>query len=131
MKMNDVFESKYLSASDLNGRDARVTIADVEVVRIPGTGEKKAAMTFQGKSKGLILNKTNWNTIAEVLGTDETDDWVGKQITLYPTETEYQGRVVDCLRVRRKKAPAASEWQEPPRETAPTEPPAEFEDIPF
>lgn len=126
MKSTDVFSSKYLSAADLRGRDVAVTIDRVEVDKMP-SGEKKPALYFRGKDKALLLNKTNFNTIADVVGADDTDDWEGKQITLYPTETDFQGKMVDCIRVRRKKA--AQDWQEPPQQAAPG--PDDESEIPF
>ena len=132
MKSSDVFASKYLSAADLRDRDATVTIERVEIEKMP-SGEKKPALFFEGKAKGFLLNRTNFNTIAEVLGADDTDDWSGRSITLYPTETEFQGRMVDCIRVRRRKAPAAPEWQEPApppiRETEPAD--LDDNEVPF
>lgn len=130
MKANDIFSSKYLNASDLRGRDVTVTIDRVEVEKMPNSGEKKPALYFRGKDKGLLVNKTNFNTIAEVLGADDTDDWEGKQITLYPTETDFQGKMVDCIRVRRRKA-ATDEWQAPAPQPEPRQPDVDDNEIPF
>ena len=48
-------------------------------------------MYFEGKPKGLVLNKTNANTISDAYG-DETEHWEGKEIVLYEAEVEqYQG----------------------------------------
>jgi hypothetical protein len=98
MIIDDVFSSKYLKASDLRGRDVLVTIAGVEEANLKG-GDKKLLMTFAGKEKGLIVNKTNANRIAQMFGRD-TDRWVGKQITLFPTQVEFQGDYVDAIRVK-------------------------------
>lgn len=131
MKSSDVFSSKYLSAADLRGRDAVVTIDRVEIEKMP-SGEKKPALFFQGKDKALLLNRTNFNTIVELLGADDTDNWEGRQITIYPTETDFQGKVVDCIRVRRKKV--ADDLQAPPPPSMQTEPADNDigdDDIPF
>lgn len=130
MKATDIFSSKYLNAADLRGRDVTVTIDRVEVEKMPNSGEKKPALYFRGKDKGLLVNKTNFNTIAEVLGAEDTDDWEGKQITLYPTETDFQGKMVDCIRVRRRKA-QVDDYQAPPSSVAPPEPEYVDEEIPF
>jgi hypothetical protein len=130
MKSTDVFSSRYISAADLKDRDVAVTIERVEIEKMP-SGEKKPALFFRGKEKAFLLNKTNFNTIADVLGADDTDDWEGKQITIYPTETDYQGKMVDCIRVRRNKK-TASAWQAPPPQDAPA--PSDYDDseeIPF
>ena len=134
MNLNDAFPSKYLKTEDLKGRDVLVTIESVEQVTLPQGQGRKLVATFRGKEKGWIVNKTNANTIANVLGSTDTDDWIGKQITLYPSETEFQGQPVECVRVRRKKAPAAQEWQEPSRITTPQTVPSDDdlgEEVPF
>jgi hypothetical protein len=119
MNLNDAFPSKYLKTEDLKGRDVSVVIEAIDQVTLPQGQGRKLVATFRGKAKAWIVNKTNANTIAKVLGTDETDDWVGQEIVLYPTETEFQGDMVDAIRVRRKKASSAPQ--------APTAPIAESE----
>lgn len=128
MKAADVFTSKYLTYADLRGRDVTVTIDRVEMVSMPD-GQRKPAVFFQNKDRGLVLNKTNFNTIAEATGIDDSDNWSGKQITIYPSETEFQGRMVDCIRVRRNRG-SAQEWQAPPQQTEPISP-DDDESIPF
>ena len=53
--------------------------------------EVKPVLFFEGKDKGLVLNKTNSNTISAAYG-DETDVWVGMGIVLYETMVEFQGQ---------------------------------------
>ncbi len=133
MKPSDIFSSKYLSAADLRERDATVTIEGATIEKMQN-GEKKLALTFRGKEKGFLVNRTNFNSIAEALGTDETDDWEGQQITIYPSETDFQGKTVDCIRVRRKKASTAPQAPAMPASepawTAPSTEPLD-DDIPF
>ena len=57
---------------------------------------------FQGAKKGLVLNKTNANTIAELYG-PQTENWHGRVITLFPTQVDYQGRQVPAIRVRTQR----------------------------
>ncbi len=97
MKIGSAFPSEYLKAADLQGRRVKVVISGLSHEEI-GDGVK-AVLHFAGKDKGLVLNKTNANMIAEVLGSDETDDWQGATITLFPTKVEYQGKRVDAIRV--------------------------------
>ena len=128
MNLTDAFPSKYLKTEDLRGQDVVVVIEAIEQLTLPNGQGRKLVATFRGKSKAWIVNKTNANTIAKLLGSSDTDDWAGKEITLYPTETEFQGEMVDCIRVRRKKASAASEWQKPG--TVITTQPPQFESEP-
>jgi hypothetical protein len=53
--------------------------------------EVKPVLYFKGKDKGLVLNKTNSNTICAAYG-DETGDWEGMQVVLYETMVEFQGQ---------------------------------------
>lgn len=98
-----------------------LTIAGVQVEQLRTTGgnEEKAVVTFQelekrgkGKPHKFVLNKTNAQTIAKVLGSPETDDWRGKRITLYPTTCQAFGETVDCVRVRDKAPPPKAEANE-------------------
>jgi hypothetical protein len=104
MKMSEAFPSKFLKAADLQGRALTVTIERVEMDDPSGKEGKgdepmKPIVYFQGKQKGLVLNKTNAGTIAHHYS-DESDAWVGKALELYPDTTMYQGQMVPCLRVR-------------------------------
>lgn len=98
MHINEAFPSKYVRAADLKNSEVTVVIATVDVENISPT-ERKLVMTFQGKQKGMVLNKTNANRIAYVYGND-TDDWIGKEIVLYPEMVEFQGRMVEAIRVK-------------------------------
>lgn len=104
MHIDEAFPSKYLKASDLQGRNVTVKMGRAEVEKI---GEdKKLILYFQGKEKGMVLNKTNANNIAGIYGGD-TDDWYGKEITLFEAMVDFQGKTVPALRVRapRRDAP--------------------------
>ena len=97
MKILDAFPSKFVKASDLQGREQVVTIREVRLENI--RGGKKPTLYFDGKKKGMILNKTNATAIAAMYG-GETDAWVGKALTLYPTMVEFQGGMVESIRVK-------------------------------
>ncbi len=98
MKVNDLFRSKKsLAAADLGGKAVRVTIESVEVQKFD-EGEKPV-LRFVGKDKSLVLNATNANRIIDAVGDDESDNWIGWSITLYPTKVDFQGKRVDAIRV--------------------------------
>lgn len=125
MKLNDAYPSNFLTAEDLGGRDITITIQDIELEDL-GQGakkEKKLAITMAGKKKKFIVNKTNANTIAKVLGTDETDDWIGQRIIIGPREVEFQGEMVWSIRVSLRlptsTQAAAAEQPAAPRQPAP------------
>jgi hypothetical protein len=69
-------------------------------------GETKPVLHFRGKSRGVVLNKTNANAIWGINGSDDTDDWAGTAITLFPTKVEFQGKRVDAIRIDPPDQPA-------------------------
>lgn len=109
-----MFDSPYLGAWDLQGRDVVVTIRDVVQGELgkAGTSKKDKApiVYFEGKEKGMVFNKTNMKTVAAIYGSFKRTEWLGKSITLFPTTTSKGGEIVDCIRVRpnapREKAAA-------------------------
>lgn len=113
MNINQAFPSKYLKASDLNDQTVTVKIADVKVEQVGQNQDTKPVAYFEGKKKGLVLNKTNSRKIAQIAGSPETEDWAGVEIAIFPTETEFGGESVECIRV---KAPKGSKRVEPERD---------------
>lgn len=97
MDINAAFPSDHLKASDLQGREVNVTISHVEMKDIGG--DPKPVVYFIGKEKGLVLNKTNASAISQMHG-HETDMWVDRPITLFPSQTDFQGKIVPCIRVK-------------------------------
>jgi len=96
MDINAAFPSKFLKSSDLLGRRARAVMERVEIESI---GEdRRPVVYFRGKEKGLVLNKTNANTISDMFGSN-TDGWTGKEIILFPTRVDFKGERVDAIRV--------------------------------
>jgi hypothetical protein len=97
MKIGAAFPGQFIKAADLQGKRVQVTIESVDMEDIGG--EMKPVVHFKGKDRGLVLNKTNSNAIWGITGSEETDEWTGTIITLYPSKTDFQGRQVDCIRI--------------------------------
>lgn len=124
-----LYDRDWLGAWDLQGRDVTVTIVRVVGAELTGQGGRKSrkpGVYFDGKDRGLALNKTNGRLIAGMYGPD-TREWIGKRITLYPTTTTFGSDTVDCIRVRpqvpqqrgrQQRAPTA----EPPEPSATAHP---------
>lgn len=98
--IDSVFPSHYLKASDLSGASPTVTIDRLEIEPIGRDREMKPVLYFQGKEKGLVLNKTNASKIAQLLGSKDTDDWAGCKIRLYSTEAEFGGETFEAIRIK-------------------------------
>src|ERR1017187_8912967 len=97
MRISSAFPSDYLKASDLQGHNVTVAISRVEMREIGG--EPKPILYFHGKERGMVLNKTNANKIAEIFG-DDTDDWEGGEVILYEAMVDFQGKTVPAIRIR-------------------------------
>ena len=100
MNVNDIYnsESKWIKAQDLpQGKEVPVVISGFEIVELDN--RKKVALQFQGKDKGLVLNKTNAGAISSAFGGDCTT-WAGKTIFLHSTKVDFSGQMVDAVRVR-------------------------------
>lgn len=97
MKVSEVFQSTYLKAPDLQSREIELQIERTEMVELDG--KDKMVVFFTGKERGLVLNKTNADFIVSLYG-DDTVNWAGRSVVLYPTRTSYQGGMVDCIRVK-------------------------------
>jgi hypothetical protein len=97
MRISTAFPSDYLKAGDLAGRTVRVVMSHVEMKDIGD--DHKPVLYFQGKDKGMVLNKTNANNITALYG-DDTDGWAGREIMLFPAMVDFQGQTVEAIRIR-------------------------------
>jgi hypothetical protein len=99
MKRNELFPSRFLHHADLQGRSQTVIIKDVTLEDVGDDGRQKPVIRFRGREKGFVCNATNYDVIADTYG-DETDDWAGQPIELYPTRVPFKGQLTDAIRVR-------------------------------
>jgi glutaredoxin len=135
MKAHEAFPSKYIKTEDLEGREITATIerVEIEVIKNDEGESNKPVVYFKNKSRGMVLNLTNFNSIADLCGQD-SDEWSGKKISLYPTKTQLGSKTVPCIRIKPANGPAANQLRAPVKQS---ENPAAFvadsidDDIPF
>jgi hypothetical protein len=85
MKIGAAFPSNYLKKEDC-GNGIIVTVKDIRVEDVGGNGDpqdSKPVVHFHESDKGMVINRTNAEIMTQVMGTDDTDGWIGKQIVLY------------------------------------------------
>lgn len=102
--LNDIYgsNSQWLKAEDLQGAKPVVTIESAEIKENTYNGEtkKQIVLTFVGKDKQLGLNFTNASRIAELMETQDHEEWVGRAIKLFTDKTTLaDGRTVPCIRI--------------------------------
>ena len=85
------------------GAIAIVALVGGELTGPGGKKSKKPLAYFKESKSGkpLALNATNCKAIAGMYGND-TDGWIGKRVTLFPTTTQMGSETVECIRVRPK-----------------------------
>lgn len=117
----------FLKTEDLQGRSVRVVIEAVQVEDVKGEDgvEKKLVAHFVGKDKALILNRTNCESIEQIVGSDDYAAWGGHTVVLFPTTTKFGPKTVPCLRIRALQAAAAPPPPPPPPMREPGEDSAE------
>jgi hypothetical protein len=117
-----MFDANWIKAWDLQGKDFTLEIVKVEAGSIENKQIKKKdrlpIIWFKGAKKPFGCNKTNAKTIAGMYG-NETKEWIGKKVTLFPTTTSMAGQTVDCIRIRPQVPKSKAE------ELPNVEPPAE------
>ena len=98
MKIDQAFPRKYATGSDLNGRPHRVTIESLKWE--PMRGENKLVAYFTGHEKGIVLNRTLFEQIAAATGQDDSDNWPGCTIEIFPVPLTVAGQDRIGIRAR-------------------------------
>ena len=95
MKLSEMYPSRFVRGVDLQGKSVTVTIAKVQLESMRPNPQSPEIQKFvlypaEGK-KGIVLSKTLANQIARAVGSEETDEWVGQKVTLYPEPVSVAG----------------------------------------
>lgn len=118
--INTIYKSNsdYLKAEDIGSEMWTVTIYSADV-KTWDNGDRKVVLEFNElENKAMPLNVTNSRAIADIYGGD-TDNWIGKEIMLFTMPVDYQGKMVQAIRIRAPQKASA-----PPRRAAPQADPA-------
>lgn len=104
-KIGEMLESKYLKQSDVD-QDYIVTIEHIEQVNVaPKDADKdefKWTVRFEEFDKPMVLNSTNIQLLAKACDSEDTDDWIGKQVIVYSDpNVSYGGKLVGGLRIKK------------------------------
>lgn len=101
MKFHEMYPKDRIYAADFGGKPVTLTIKAVEMKAL-GEGAKQKTLPvwhFEETTKTFPAVKTN-GVCARAMFGDESDEWVGHKITLYPAE-DTSGMSDDglCIRV--------------------------------
>jgi len=93
-------QSRFLKAADLlREKKFRIKEVTAEIIGAGDGKERKLIVWFTNDEHGLVLNKVNNRVLRAAFG-DDTAQWIGKIIVVFPTMVDMRGRMVPALRVR-------------------------------
>jgi hypothetical protein len=114
MNINDMKESNYVKKTDVEP-PIKVTITGIsqkDLAKQGDTPEMKYILEFK-ECKPLVLNMTNSQRISNALGSEETDDWVGKEIVLFnDPDVSFGGKITGGVRARAVKGTVEPEFDD-------------------
>lgn len=97
------FESNFVSAVEFGGKEPTLTIESItleELADDSGRMKKRWIGRFVGKQKAWVMNRTNCELLAALFGSRETNDWIGKRVTLASETVYLKGAPVPGIRVK-------------------------------
>lgn len=131
MKANDLYPSRYLSSADVRALGGSV-VDFIEYVTTEemqnDKGKENKPVVFFRTHKPMVMNRTNFDFLAERIG-DDTDTWSGAKVQIVVEKVRFGNEMKDGLRFKNARiggtAPAPQPAPAPasaPR-PAPTSPP--------
>ena len=111
MHMSDYYGTatpKYFKATEFP-KEIVVTIKSVDRIEFENDGVKtpKPVLSFEETPQGLVVNKTNFTALSMMFG-EETNDWTGAKVALYPSRVDFKGKSMPTIKVRRPQKAAAT-----------------------
>lgn len=111
VKLAEAFPGKWLKPDDVDPPVVSTVKAAIEedIKGLDGKEQKKVVLYFAKKLKPLPLNRTNFKSVMDICGSDDSDDFPGTKIELFkqPNVRGPNG-LTDGVRIR---APGAAEKQ--------------------
>lgn len=96
MDFRDLYAGKYLNTSDVKEKPFRGTIVRAKAEEMKD-GKVKAVIYFEGRDRGLVLNGTRHDTLIQITGSANSEDWIGTKIDVRDGMTNYGGKPTGCI----------------------------------
>jgi hypothetical protein len=132
--INVIKKSNFLKKEDVTPPVlAVIESVDQQNVAMEGAPQElRWCVHFKDVEKPMVLNSTNAQLIAKILGSDETDNWLGKKIVLFNDPSiSFGGKLVGGIRVRAPKAAAKAMAAPTPAPAPEPEQESASDDVPF
>ena len=102
-----VGDGQYLKKQDISDPvDTELLWVKEEKITRPGKDTKiRLVAYFDGEPKGLVLNNSNGETLLEMTGTDDPNEWKDVAVQLYiDPEVTFGKKKVGGIRIRKPAA---------------------------
>jgi hypothetical protein len=102
VKRNDAFPGKFMVKEDFE----TPRVLTVKGVRFEDVqNEEQPVCYFDDETKGLVLNKTNWEILEHISGEPDSDNWKGTVVEAWVDPTvSYGGKRTGGTRLREPQA---------------------------
>lgn len=105
--LGELKSSRFIRKEDVGDKAVIVTIKSIDKINVAGENEAPSnrwVIYFEKMTKPMVLNNTNGQAIAKIIGTEDADKWIGQKVVLYfdPNVT-YKGKTSGGLRIRAPK----------------------------
>ena len=107
---SECYGGRFLNAAHVT--KPFVDVVDrVEVLEVEEGKKPKPVLFLKHLERGIVLNATRYDAMAEIAGSRNTDDWAGYEVEVRKGKTNYAGKPTGCveLAVPPKKKKAATE----------------------
>lgn len=102
MDYRALFKGEYIAAVELGAKQPTMTISGIKLCKLEqedGRQKDKGIISFREIDRGWVLNRTNAQCLAAMFG-NETDNWIGKRVTLYSTPVRVGPKTEPGIRVK-------------------------------
>ena len=101
----DRFPLKYFNAKAVKDNPQILVIEQEQLEDITdfktGKTNSKSVLSFQHTPTRLILNGETWDQLCVVTGETDTARWPGHEIEFFCDQTDLNGALIDCVRIRK------------------------------
>ncbi len=98
MNANEFLQGRNFKVGGLEGGERTLEIDSVAKAEFGD--DVKPAVFFKNEKKGLVLNKTNMETLVDLAVTPSMDKWSVTKFTLFPSKVRINGVRTTCIRVK-------------------------------
>lgn len=105
MKKHETYKSNFLKAEQLETAPGKYKTMAVTVTEVTShtfdDGKAQRVLTFRETEQQLGLNLTNWDSMADITGKADDDEWIGAKVELWVDKNVmYGGKKIPAIRIR-------------------------------